>query len=41
MFKPGDPVTVTVTQAANGRLYGRMVNVTLADGRTLGDGVRN
>jgi Family of unknown function (DUF6152) len=36
MFKPGDPVTVTVNPAANGRPYGRMVNVTLADGRTLG-----
>lgn len=40
MFKPGDPVTVTVNPSANGRPFGRMVSIVLADGRTLGDGVR-
>jgi len=41
MFKPGDPVTVTVNPSANGRPFGRMVEIVLADGRRLGDGVRN
>ncbi len=40
MFKAGDPVTVTVHPVSNGRPYARVVSVTLADGRTLGDGVR-
>jgi hypothetical protein len=39
-FKPGDPVTVTVHAVTNGRPYARVVSVTLADGKTLGDGVR-
>ena len=39
-FKPGDPVTVAVHAVSNGRPYARVVSVTLADGRTLGDGVR-
>src|SRR3977135_3566032 len=36
-FKPGDPVTVAVHAVSNGRPYARVVSVTLADGRTLGD----
>src|SRR5678815_1140054 len=40
MFKNGDPVTVVMHPVSNGRPYGRVVSVTLADGRTLGDGVR-
>ena len=39
-FKPGDPVTVAVHAVTNGRPYARVVSVTLADGKTLGDGVR-
>jgi len=39
-FKPGDPVTVAVHAASSGRPYARVVSVTLADGKTLGDGVR-
>ena len=39
-FKPGDPVTVAVHAVTNGRPYARVVSVMLADGRTLGDGVR-
>jgi len=38
-FKPGDPVTVAVHAVTNGRPYARVVSVTLADGKTLGDGV--
>jgi hypothetical protein len=38
-FKPGDPVTVTVHAVTNGRPYARVVSVTLADGKTMGDGV--
>ncbi len=40
MFKPGDPVTVVMHPVANGRPYGRVVEVVLANGRRLGDGVR-
>jgi hypothetical protein len=40
MFKAGDPVTVVMHAVSNGRPYGRVVSVTLADGRTLLDGVR-
>jgi len=40
IFKQGDPVTVAVHPVSNGRPYARVVSVTLADGRTLGDGVR-
>lgn len=40
-FKPGDEVTVTVNPVTNGRPYGRIERVVLADGRTLGgDGAR-
>ena len=39
-FKPGDLVTVAVHAVINGRPYARVVSVTLADGKTLGDGVR-
>ena len=40
-FKPGDEVTVTVNPVANGRPYGRIASVVLADGKTLGgDGTR-
>jgi len=35
-FKPGDEVTVTVNPVTNGRPYGRIARVVLADGRTLG-----
>ena len=35
-FKPGDEVTVTLNPVANGRPYGRIARVVLADGRTLG-----
>lgn len=38
MFKPGDPVAVTLNPVINGRPYGRMVGVVLADGKALGDG---
>src|SRR5687767_5116570 len=40
-FRPGDQVTVTVNPVANGRPYGRIAHVVLADGTTLGgDGAR-
>ena len=40
-FKPGDEVTVTINPVTNGRPYGRINRVVLADGRTLGgDGAR-
>ena len=40
-FSPGDQVTVTVNPVANGRPYGRIAHVVLADGTTLGgDGAR-
>jgi hypothetical protein len=35
-FKPGDQVTVTVTPVRNGRPVGRVVQVVLANGQTLG-----
>ena len=35
-FKPGDKVTVTVTPVKNGRPVGRVLQVVLANGRTLG-----
>lgn len=35
-FKPGDEITVTVRPAANGRPYGLLAQVVLADGTTLG-----
>jgi hypothetical protein len=35
-FKPGDEVTVTINPVTNGRPYGRIDRVVLADGRTLG-----
>jgi hypothetical protein len=35
-FKPGDEVTVTVNPVTNGRPYGRIDSVVLADGRRLG-----
>ncbi|TDJ47167.1 MAG: hypothetical protein E2O51_01490 [Gammaproteobacteria bacterium] len=34
-LKPGDEITVTVRQANNGNLVGRILRVELADGRTL------
>jgi hypothetical protein len=40
MFKVGDPVMVAVHPVSNGRPYARVVSVTLANGKTLGDGVR-
>jgi hypothetical protein len=40
-FKSGDEVTVTINPVTNGRPYGRIDRVVLADGRTLGgDGAR-
>ena len=39
-FKPGDEVTVTFNPVANGRPYGRLSQVVLADGTTLGGGGR-
>ena len=35
-FKPGDEVTVTINPVTNGRPYGRIDSVVLADGRRLG-----
>ena len=35
-FKAGDEVTVTLRPAANGRPYGSLAQVVLADGTTLG-----
>ena len=35
-FKPGDQVTVTLNPVANGRPYGRIASVVLADGTKLG-----
>jgi len=35
-FKPGDQVTVTVTPVRNGRPVGRVLQVVLASGQTLG-----
>ena len=35
-FKPGDKVTVTVTPVRNGRPVGRVLQVVLANGQTLG-----
>ena len=35
-FKPGDQVTVTVTPVKNGRPVGRVLQVVLANGQTLG-----
>ena len=35
-FKPGDEVTVTANPVANGRPYGRIASVVLADGSKLG-----
>jgi hypothetical protein len=35
-FKPGDQVTVTVTPVRNGRPVGRVLQVVLANGQTLG-----
>jgi hypothetical protein len=37
-FKPGDQVTVTLNPVTNGRPYGRISRVVLADGTTLGGG---
>ena len=36
-FKPGDEVTITVRPAANGRPFGLLAQVVLADGTTLGN----
>lgn len=36
-FKPGDEVTVTVRPAMNGRPYGLLTQVVLADGTTVGN----
>ena len=36
-FKPGDDVTVTLNPVVNGRPYGRIAGVVLADGSTLGN----
>lgn len=36
-FKPGDEVTVTVQPAANGRPFGMLAAVVLADGTKLGN----
>lgn len=36
-FKPGDVVTVTANPVTNGRPYGRIADVMLADGTTIGD----
>jgi len=35
-FKPGDKITVTVTPVKNGRPVGRVLQVVLANGQTLG-----
>ena len=35
-FKPGDEVTVTANPVTNGRPYGRIASVVLADGSKLG-----
>jgi hypothetical protein len=35
-FKPGDEVTVTANPVTNGRPYGRIASVVLADGKKLG-----
>ena len=35
-FKPGDEVTVTANPVTNGRPYGRIAGVVLADGSKLG-----
>ena len=35
-FSPGDQVTVTVNPVTNGRPYGRIASVVLADGSKLG-----
>ena len=35
-FSPGDQVTVTVNPVTNGRPYGRIASVVLADGTKLG-----
>ena len=36
-FKPGDEVSVTLNPVVNGRPYGRIAGVVLADGTTLGN----
>jgi len=36
-FKAGDEVTVTLNPVANGRPYGRIAQVVLADGTTFGN----
>jgi hypothetical protein len=36
-FKPGDVVTVTANPVTNGRPYGRIAGVMLADGTTIGN----
>ena len=38
-FKPGDHVTVTLTPVRNGRPVGRVLEVVLANGQTLGASV--
>ena len=38
-FKPGDQVTITVQPAKNGRPYGRLSSVVLADGTKIGGAV--
>ena len=35
-FKPGDEVTVTASQARNGKPIGRIIDATTADGTKLG-----
>lgn len=37
-FKPGDEVTVTASQAKNGKPVGRIIEVTTANGTKLGRG---
>lgn len=37
-FKPGDEVTVTASQAKNGKPVGRILEATTADGTKLGRG---
>ncbi len=37
-FKPGDEVTVTASQARNGKPVGRIIEATTADGTQLGRG---
>jgi hypothetical protein len=34
-FKPGDEITVTLTQAKNGNSVGQLMRVVLPDGKTL------